>query len=470
MHMTHKAASTLVLSLEGVVISVILCGLGLPFLADPLAPALTEAGAAVIAADRPPLLGPTNREEMASLVRTLSDPAHEARMFATRRLCAIGMEAREFLQAAAESADVEAALRAKQLLAVFDRLWFSGVDVSLSFSKPMIDWLEPVDLNVIMTNRLPYPARVPFDLDPGVRGEAADDARQVADMLDLAEWLKVRAPDGRELDLRVDDIGGEPAVFAVVQSRLAGGPGGILAPGAQITVTARAFNRGWARFPLLDRGEYSVMLDYVPDWTDEVLAASRVGRVISTPATVTIRDGAPPTVSRAGIQTELIVERDAASLIARLVNRTDQPVLINTNFGPAAPFADGRWVYELEQPFAAQGKTRRDLPILPKLGASWHDFKPELLVEVGPGESVELARISVSDLRKNLTNAGADLSGDRWSVHFTYANLCDRQWQTRQGSALLGNENAPPFFQKPLPRRTLSARQGSNRLSASALD
>jgi len=410
---------------------------------------------------------------MTSLVRALGDPAHEARMFATRRLCAIGMEAHELLQSAADSTDVEAALRAKQLLAVFDRLWFSGADVSLSFSKPIIDWLEPVDLNITMTNRLTYPARVPFDLHPTPlipslpRGEAgaseADDARQVADMLDLAEWLKVRAPDGRELDLRVDDIGGDPAVFAVVQSRLAGGPGSGLAAGERITVTARAFNRGWARFPLLDRGEYTVMLDYMPDWTDEVLAAARVGRVSSTPATVTIRDGAPPSISRTGIQTDLIVERDGTFLIARLVNRTDQPVLVNMNFGGAAPFADGRWVYELDQ-------SRRDLPILPKPGASWHDFKPELLVEVGPGQSAELARISFNDLRKKLVNAGADLSGDRWSMHFTYANLCDRQWQTRQGSALLGNENAPPFFQKPLPRRTLSARQGSNRLTASNLN
>lgn len=439
--MTHKATSI-------VVISVLLGGL-----------AIREP---VFAADRPNLLGPTNREEMASLVRSLGDPAHEARLFATRRLCAIGMEAREFLQAAAESTDMEAALRAKQLLGVFDRLWFSGADVSLSFSKPIIDWLEPVDLNITMTNRLSYPARVPFDVDAGVRGDA-DDARQVADMLDLAEWLKVRAPDGRELDLRVDDIGGEPAVFAVVQSRLAGGPGGVIGPGGQITVTARAFNRGWARFPLLDRGEFTVMLDYVPDWTDDVLAAARVGRVTSTPATVTIRDGAPQAISRTGTQTDLMMERDREFLIARLVNRTDQPVSINTNFGPAAPFADGRWVYEGDQ-------TRRDIPILPKPGASWHDFKPELLVEVGPGESVELARVLTSELRRSLTNVGADLSGDRWSVHFTYANLCDRQWQTRQGSSLLGNENAPPFFRKPLPRRTLSARQNSNRMPASGLE
>jgi len=435
--MTHKSILT-------VVTTVLLGGLGLP--------------KPVFAADRPPLMGPTNREEMASLVRALGDPAYEVRMFATRRLCAIGMEAWDFVGAAADGTDVEAALRAKQLLAVLDRLWFSGADVSLSFSKPMIGWLEPADLIITMTNRLPYPARVPFDVDPGVRGDD-DDARQVSDMLDLAEWLKVRAPDGRELELRVDDIGGEPAVFAAVQSRLAGGPGGTLAPGEQITVTVRTFNRGWARFPLLDRGEYTVMLDYVPDWTDSDLAAAQAGRVMSTPATVTIRDGAPPTISRTGIQTDLIVERDGAYLIARLVNRTDQPLFINTNFGGAAPFADGRWVYELEQ-------TRRDLPILPKTGASWHDFKPELLVEVGPGESVELARISKSDLRKSLTNAGADFTGDRWSIQFTYANLCDRQWQTRQGTALLGNEKAPEFFQRPLPRRTLSARLSSNRLAA----
>lgn len=379
-------------------------------------------------------------------------------MFATHRLCAIGMEARELLAVAADASDVEAALRARQLLAVFDRLWFSGVDLSLSFSKPMIDWSEPVDLNITMTNRLSYPARVPFDVDPGVRGDA-DDARQVADMLDMAEWLKVRAPDGRELELRVDDIGGEPAVFAVVQSRLAGGPGGVLAPGEQITITARAFNRGWARFPLLDRGEYTVMLDYVPDWTDEDLAAARAGRVTSTPAAVAVRDGAPPTVSRAGIQTDLIIEREAASLVARLINRTDQPVLINKNFGSAVPFADGRWVYELDQ-------TRHDIPLLPKPAASWHDFKPELLVEVGPGESIELARVLVNDFRQSLIDAGADLSSDRWSVFFSYANLCDRQWQTRQGSALLGNENAPAFFRQPLPRRTPTIRNNSKRLPA----
>jgi len=438
-----------------VLIAVLLGGLGTP---QP-----------VFSAEKSPLLGPTNRDEMSALVRALGDSDYEARMYATQRLCAIGMEAQELLQAAAGGSDVEAALRAKQLLAIFDRLWFSGVDVSLSFSKPVFDWLEPVDLNITMTNRLPYPARVPFDVDrvgqpPSAVGSGdADDARQVADMLDVAEWLKVQTPEGRELELRVDDISGEPAVFAVVQSRLAGGPGGVLPPGERITVTARAFNRGWARFPLLDRGEYTVQLDYVPDWTDEVLVAARAGRVVSNPVTATVRDGAPPTVSRVGIQTDLIVERDAATIVARLVNRTDQPVLINTNFGGAVPFADGRWVYELDQ-------ARRDIPLIPKPGASWHDFEPKLLVQVGPGESVELTRVSINDLRKTLTDVGADLSGDRWSVYFTYINLCDRQWQTRQGSALVGNEQAPVFFQQPLPRRTLAVRHSSNRLPAPGLD
>jgi len=412
------------------------------------------------AAERPSLVGPTNHEEMVALVRTLGDPAYETRMFATRRLCAIGMEAWEVLRTAADSADIEASLRAKKLLEVFDRLWFSGAEVSLSFSKPIIDWNEAVDLNITMTNRLSYPARVPFDVDPAVRANP-DDARQVADMLDVAEWLKVRAPDGRELELRVDDIAGEAAVFAAVQSRLAGGPGGVLTPGERVSVTARAFNRGWARFPLLDHGEYTVMLDYVPDWTDKALAAARAGRVVSTPATLTVRDGAPPTVSRAGVQADLVVERDADVLVARLVNRTDQPLLINVNFGGSPPFADGRWVYELDQ-------VRREVPLLPKPGASWHDFKPEGLVEVGGGEFIELARIPVNELRKALPAPGGDPSADRGFIYFTYANLCDRQWQTRQGSALLGNETAPPFFRQPLPRRILSARYSSNRLPAAS--
>ncbi len=431
-------------------------------IAKTLLAVLAVVRASAAAADKPPLLGPANPDEMAALVHALGDPGYEARMFATRRLCAIGMEAWDLLQATAQSSDAEAALRAKQLLAMFDRLWFSGIDVSLSFSKSVISWLEPVDLNITMTNRLRYQARVPFDVDPAARGDM-DDARQVADMLDLADWLKVRGPDGKEIELRVDDIAGEPAVFAVVQSRLAGGPGGAIPPGVQVTVTARAFNRGWARYPLLEGGEYTIVLDYVPDWSDEVLATARAGRVVSPPTTLTVRDPAPPAVSRAGVQAELTVEREANHVTARLVNRTDQPLLINTNFGSAPPFAEGRWVYE-------KGQSPRDLPDQAKPGVSWHDFRPELLVEVGPGESVELARLAVADLRKMLADAGADPGSDRWNIHFAYANLGDRQWQTRQGAALLGNETAPPFFRQLLPKRILSARHTSNRLFAASFE
>jgi hypothetical protein len=99
-------------------------------------------------------------------------------------------------------------------------------------------------------------------------------------------------------------------------------------------------------------------------------------------------------------------------------------------------------------------------------GASWHDFDPALLAEVKAGKSIELARISIGELRGALTDAGATIDGTRWTVHFSYMNLCNRQWQVRQGSALLGNPKAPAIFQGPLPRRILSTKHISNRLAA----
>jgi hypothetical protein len=68
-----------------------------------------------------------------------------------------------------------------------------------------------------------------------------------------------------------------------------------------------------------------------------------------------------------------------------------------------------------------------------------------------------------------LTDLDVDLSDDRSTIHFGYSNLCDRQWQWRQGSALLGNDRAPAVFRGLLPRTVLSARHASNRLKASKL-
>ena len=404
----------------------------------------------------------TTDEELVSLIAELGDPSYEVRTAATRRLCAIGMPARARLRKAAEGDDVETALRAKNLLAVLDQIQFAGLDVLLSFSKSSIAWNESVDLRVTLINDSAYSGRVPFETDPGRRAERRKwsvNALQVGDMLDLAELITVRGPDGREIDLRVDDILADPRVEVAVRERLDIGPMGVIDAGKSVALTLNAFNRGWARYPLLDRGRYDIVLDYVPPWEDELLKTQRVGRVVSNPATITVTAGAPDTVSRGGEEASLRIERNAESLVAVLINRTDQPVLVNKNFGLAAPFAQGRWVYTLNDSIV-------DVPVLPKRRVSWDDFDQTLLVEVPPGGSLEVVRGDLKVIHQALAAAGADLSGTEWTVHFSYSNLCNRRWQERQGARLRDDPKVPQVLQEPLPPRMLSTRQTSNLLRA----
>jgi hypothetical protein len=405
------------------------------------------------------MTGPATNEEISALIHDLSDPSYEKRVFATRRLCAIGVEARDMLAAAAGGDDVEAALRARQVLSVLDRLWFAGAEVSLAVSKTRTAWDEPVDLHITVSNRSKYPTRVPFEIDATKRASLSTDALQVGDMLDIADWLKVRSSEGREIELRVDDITADPAVTAAVQERLNGGPNRTLGPGEEVVTSIRAFNRGWARYALLDGGEHSFVFDYVPEWEDEALGAARVGRVVSNKVKIAVVRSAPEAISRGGTVASLTLIRESEELVALLVNKTDQLMLVNRNFGVSPPFAEGRWVYTLDDSI-------REVPIILKPRASWHDFEESLLVSVQPGQDLELSRIKITGLHKLLSEAGADLSGDRWTVHFGYSNMCDHVWQARQGPALLGNKNAPPIFRMPLSRLILSARHASNALEA----
>lgn len=405
------------------------------------------------------LTGPATEEEITALIRDLSDPSFEIRQYATRRLCAIGMPAAKQLRAQADGKDAETALRARAVLSALDRLMFTGVEIRLSFSNNTIAWDESTDLMITLANDGKYPARVPFAIGPTRPTVEVDDARQVGDMLDVADLLRVRHSDGTNVDLTVDDIGANPQVVAAVQARLNGGPTSVLDPGATVTVTVRAFNRGWARYRVLDADAYTVVMDYMPDWEDDLLAAQRIGRVVSNATTLTVTKPAPPAVSRDGFEASMEIERSGPAVIARLTNRTDQTMLVNKNFGRSMPFASGQWIYE-------HGTTRHQIPVIPKEVVSWDDFDPAMLVALDPGQAIELTRIPVTELHRRLVGAGAVLDGDRWTLHFRYANLCNHQWQARQGTVLLGNPKAPAIFREPLPRQILSTTQTSNHLTA----
>ena len=167
-------------------------------------------------------------------------------------------------------------------------------------------------------------------------------------------------------------------------------------------------------------------------------------------------------MSRRGVEADVAIEVELDFLVARLTNRTDHTLFVNTNFGHSLPFADGRWNYD-------SIKTQRNASIADRANASWEQFDPARLVEVAAGDSVELTRAKLAEVKKMLAKAGVVKPNEGGFVYFSYSNRCDRRWQAREGEALTADLRAPAVLRNPLPRRMLSTRQMSNRLAADIL-
>lgn len=388
---------------------------------------------------------PPSDEQIAALVEALGDPSYETRVDATRRLCAIGPRATAALKRAAKGDVPEIALRAEKLLVAFERLLFAGVEITLRFSKERISWDQPVDLIVTMANRAPQVSLIPLPLPIGGTDTSGHDhVRQVAGMIDLADWLVVRTPSGKEVMLHADDIDADAAVADVIRGRLEDGPISPLPAGESVTVTLEAFNKGWARYRMLDRGRYTVGLVYVPQWEDDQLLARRVGVVESNVAAVEVTTPAPATVSRHGRELSLEVSVRAKHATATLTNHLDRAVHINTDFGTGVPFAKGLWVAESDD-------RRREISILPELPSSWQQFDSARIVEIPAGGSIVLAKTKWTELRDRFEKAGADLATGEWTLQFSYGNLLDRKWQRRHPADQSGGDQLPPGLRNPLP-------------------
>ncbi|MFQ5592505.1 MAG: hypothetical protein ACE5HE_15215 [Phycisphaerae bacterium] len=417
-------------------------------------------GAGMVCGPRtPPRPTEVTDAEIALLIRNLSDPDYEKRTMATRRLLMAGMCAEGPLREAARGDDVEVRLRAEHILATLGRLWFAGAEVSLSFTRSAIAWGDPVDLQLTVRNRSDYPTPIPFRFPPEEPHDAASDAAQVGMMLDIADFVVVRDDRGHVVHLRVDDITASPEVSQVVHDRLATPPSSILPAGEQLTITVRDFNRGWARYPLLDGGTYTVQLVYEPTWEDEVLASQHAGRVASEPATLQVTRAAPDEVARDGTTASITLQSDGVALVAKLTNRSDQPMVVNKNFGGGAPFAVALWVY-------TAGESVHHVPVSPKASPGLSDFDEGLLVNVEPGGCIELARTDLRTLLEKLASDGAGLDGEHWAIHFSYESAFGRQWQRRHARGLLNDGSAPAVLRHPASRRTLCVRNTSNSLKA----
>ncbi|MCH8150235.1 MAG: hypothetical protein IH987_20025 [Planctomycetes bacterium] len=408
--------------------------------------------------------GTLSDKQIAALVEALGDPSYETRVDATRRLCAIGPRATAALKRAAEGDVPETALRAGKLLDAFERLLFAGVEITLRFSKGRISWDESVDLIVTMANRAPHVSLIPVPLPFGGSDTPGHDhARQVAGMIDLADWLVVRTSDGKKVSLHVDDIDTEAAIADVIRQRLDDGPISSLAAGESVTLTLEAFNKGWARFRMLDTGRYTVGLVYEPQWQDEQLLTQRVGAVESNVAAVEVKTAAPATISRGGRELSLEVSVRHKHATATLTNHLDRAVHINTHFGTGVPFAKGRWIAE-------SGERRQEISILPELPSSWQEFDSALIVKVPAGKSIVLAKAKWTQLRERFTKAGADLATGNWTLQFSYGNLLDRKWQRRHPADQSGSDQLPPGLRDPLPLWMSVTRVTSGAVAISASD
>lgn len=404
-----------------------------------------------------------SKGEIAKLVAGLGDSSYDTRTVAYRQLCVIGVDAREQLESAAKGSDTEASIRATQILSIFEQLLFTGCRVTLEFSKPEIMWNESVDLLINIKNESKYESRIPFDLPKSAGAELSGDARQVADLLDASEWLRVRAPSAQDVEMRMDDAGGDAQVMQAVQSRLDDPAGSILAAGETAVVRVKDFNRGWARYSLLDAGEYTALLDYKPQWDDAALISVRAGRVASNVVRLRIKESASADISRGGSRAVVVVERVESAFVAKLRNTTDQPIIVNTNLGAGAPFSFGQWTVEA-------GDNRRDFDASGKTGGTWADFDSARLVEVGPGSALELGRVPVERVRGVIKEAAADGGSTGWTLRYEYSNLCDRNWQVRQGEAFAKDPKVPAVLKEPLSRRLLNTRLVSERLPMSSGD
>lgn len=400
-----------------------------------------------------------SEDRLAQLAVDLSNVSYAVRTAATLDFYEIGPYARDLLRELAAGTDMEAALRARHILADLERLYFTGVEVTLAFSESNIQWDETVDLTVTLVNRSAHAALLPITLDPSVGEAASEDARQVGLMLDLSDWITVTNGKDQAITLRVDDISADPQVAAAVERRVETGSVAALPPGERMIVTLRAFNRGWARYRLLDKGDYAVVLQYAPQWKDPALTDRRVGFVDSNQTNIVIRNSAPPAVSRGHAEADLLVERDGPLLRARMTNRTDQPMVINTNFGIKLPFAQGIWVCSL-------GRTVHEIPIAKEFDGPAVGIDEHRLIEAKPGASVEIAQIRIDALRQALAEAGVNLTAGRWSVHFSYVNDWSRHARDSSPEAFQDVHRTSGALGKDLFRRVLSARHSSDRLIA----
>jgi len=358
---------------------------------------------------------PPDETQIRQAVRLLSHPSPAQRKAAARRIAAWGRLPFGELQKAAAGADLEAALSARELLTELDSAILIGGQVTLGVDRPRIAWDQPITLAVRVNNPTMAPIRVPWPQSPSSR-PANDDAEQVGAMLDVADFLTVTGPDAQPVELRFEPLDGDPAVYAAVTSRAGRSPPShLLAPGGEVTLQVRQFNRGWARYPLLAAGRYRIAFAYQPEWKDASWTAEGLGRVRAEPVTLEVLQAAPENIRRAFRPLELTLNRRGEHIEATVISTWDRTIWLNLGFGPdPGRYAKLQWRFQ------------------PAGGDETQVWEPEPQARAAPvgdrvkrlesGAAIPIAQIALGEVYPRALRATAT-SPSRCEVALRYLNL-----------------------------------------------
>lgn len=286
----------------------------------------------------------TRPADPADWVRQLNHPIPNKRTAALRELAELGPMAIPPLRDAVDGPYLEGALLAERLLVELDSAVLMGADIHIRFNREQITWDEPVALVVDVRNPTEAPIRVPWPIalaaspDKQISDSALspEPVVQVSAMLDISDYLRVVGPDGSPLELRVDPIERDALVAEAVNIRAGETPPSHhIPPGGAERLIVPAFNRGWARFPMLTAGQYVVQLVYQHDWSNSQWNEEAIGRIVTSAVGLTVTDSAPAELRHADKPLELRLHQQGSELIVTARNTYDRAQSINLNLSSA---------------------------------------------------------------------------------------------------------------------------------------
>ena len=332
------------------------------------------------------------------MVRFLNHPSPSRRRAAIRQLAGWGPVAFPELRRAVKGKNHEAALAARELLDDLEPAILLGALVRLEPSRTRVAWDEPFDLILHVQNPTGGELRVPW---PAPTTQPVHrEAKQVAAMMDAADFLTVTRENGVPLQLRVDPIEQDAGVYATVNVRAGNTPPSHRVPaGASVRLVIPEFNRGWARYPMFEAQTYAIRFSYQPEWKDATWTRDGFGRVTSEPIQVTVTQTAPKCIRQAHRPVALRLDLEGDRLAIRMESHWDRTQWINANLGSDLRYhavLEWRW----DQGIFSE-KRRLDLGAMDEVPP----FDLRQVRALKPGQSITLKQISWPELQEQVDEA-----------------------------------------------------------------